>query len=192
MADRALAAAQAEFSALRAEILIRLQAQSAAVAAALAISGAIGAVAFGGEHDRLEILLVLPFVLGGLGFLHLEHSHRTAVLGTYIREKLWKEIAAPVGQLSWETYLSDYRAQPGRRLIWQGIGGAPYALIYFTPAAAALVLTALAENIDREGWFWWVWAGGAVVLVAVVLLTLFAELEARNATAGELPSGRLN
>lgn len=189
MAPAAADAALAEFSALRAEIVARQQAQTAAVGAALTVAGAIGAVAFAGDRDRLEILLVLPFILCGLGLIHQEHSHRTNVLGTYVRERLWPELAESAGyRLSWEQFLHDYQRHEERRATWALLGRAPYVLIFFAPGAASLLLTALA--VDRPPtWFWFVWVAGVAVTLAYGYVADRAQRDLERSVSNQLPEG---
>lgn len=58
--------ALAELSTLRSEVLAIRQIQTAIYTAALTILAAIAGVALAKKEGRIEMLLVLPFVLSGL------------------------------------------------------------------------------------------------------------------------------
>jgi hypothetical protein len=191
--DKAVDIATAEFNALRAELASRLQAQTGSVAIALTATAAIGGVAFGGKADRLPILLILPFALGGLGISFVENGHRIQLLGIYIRVKLWPTLRLKVGQLeSWEDFLVKYR---GRHALHEGLttylalGFVPYLLIFGAPAVAGLFVTAVAD-IAHPAWFWIAWVLGVAVLIGFGYLALSADKDIGR-YAGEVGDGRI-
>jgi hypothetical protein len=80
--------ALAEYTALRAKILSRQQAQSTATGVALTATAAILGFAVN-KDGQLDILLVLPFVLSGLAIVYLNHGVALRILGRYIEQRLW-------------------------------------------------------------------------------------------------------
>jgi hypothetical protein len=134
-------AARAEFNALREEIKTRQQASHTAISVGLTAAAAIAGVALGGERgDRLEILLVLPIVLVGLGAFYLEHSRASFLIGAYLNNCVWNRMHEgfnPPAE-SWESYLSGQRTG----LRGQVLGVLPGLLIFVVPSVAALIANA--------------------------------------------------
>jgi len=178
-----------EYKALRAESLIHQQAQTTIVTVALTATAAIGGVAFGGEGgDRLEILLILPIVLCGLGLAYLNHSYGAFRLGDYVREHLWQELrdaqpedaATRIGSLpSWEEEARKGR-KVGSLLQPRGwLGFLPGLLIFGIPSIASLVLNWDARPWGDAGDLTAAWVAGAVAFIAAVALTALVGWGAR-------------
>ncbi len=130
-AARAQVAAQrsslvnAEFDALRAEIIAHQQAQTGTVATALTVSGVVAGIALAEKTVRLEMLLVLPLVLSGLGLYYLERSRASLRIGYYIGQKIWGPDV-----LSWESWINTYRAKRANISTHTVMGVLPGALIF--------------------------------------------------------------
>ena len=160
----------AEFNALRSEIVARQQAQGSIVTAALTVIAAIGGFALAKKEGRLEMLLVLPIVLSGLGLLLVDNTHGTHRIGLYIGEVLWHRLddSGYDGELaSWEAYIGRYRAQHSRKLsTYVALGTLPAFLIMAVPSLASLVITI--DVLDTA--LWPLWVSGVLALVALTVL----------------------
>lgn len=176
-----------EYRALRAEILAHVQAQSTIVSVALTATAAIAAVAFGaksGDPQRLEILLALPLVLGGLGLSYLTHSYGSVRIGNYIRRTLWPALQyAPADSAQEETIeLSSWEDHVprglGKALLPPGgwLTFLPGLIIFGAPSAAALIINAKYSWFPGQGhaeglevaWFCDLLVGG---LAGILLLS---------------------
>jgi hypothetical protein len=184
-----------EYKTLRGEILGRQQAQTTLVSIALTATAAVGAIAFATEaqsRDRLEILLVLPVVLCGLGLAYLSHSHGCHLIGQYINHKLWPELqrsATEAGSIplpSWEQSIQKSRkpvpalVKPGGYLSW-----VPGFFIFGVPSIAALVLNRQkAPDWDVLPWdseggaLSTAWSIDAIALVLAFLLMVSVAIAA--------------
>ena len=139
-----------------------------AVAAAITATAALGAIALNPSGGRLELLLVLPFALAGLGMLHMDLRRRIHQLGKYIETELW----APGGPLrrnsfgvlpSWEDYnLAQMEATPS--LIAAAI---PVAVIFFIPSIASLVVAFVELAFGTWSKSLWPLFGGGCVIVFI-------------------------
>lgn len=144
--------ALAEFETLRAEILAYAQAQAGTIAAALTATTALGTIALSRRDGPLEVLLVLPFVLSGLGLLYTDLSRRSFLIGHYIKTKLWSKpgVLREDGTrlTSWEDEAGRYRSNLGV----PGFASAvlPFLLIFILPSAGSLVLGGCL--ISSRGW----------------------------------------
>jgi hypothetical protein len=100
--------ALAEFTALRAEILAMQEWESRTFTAALTVIAAVGSFAVAKTDGRLELLLVLPVVLSGLGLLQAQWSQQVRGIGDYLRDCLWPRLPAPADgrAQSWEHYFA--------------------------------------------------------------------------------------
>lgn len=149
MTSGQLEVALAQYRELCAEIAQCSRAQRASLGLALTATAAIGSYGFG-AGDRLEVLLVLPFVLSGLALIYLHYAVLATTIGTYIQTELWPSLcsvsasASGEGELqlpSWEGWVAKQRHRRGRlspagllTLLGQGI-------VFGVPAAGALALT---------------------------------------------------
>jgi hypothetical protein len=176
--------ALAEFDALRAEILSFHQGQAGSIAAALTASAALGALALNPTGGRLELLLVLPFVLGGLGFLHTDLNRRIHLLGRYIETQLWQEggvLRDWSSQLpSWEQYNRHDMEEQGKA---HSLSAAiPVILIFFLPSVASLAVGFY--ELAFGTWanpLWWLFGTGCVVVLIQVVVAL-SVIRARRRT----------
>ena len=89
------------YKSLREEIIHHVQAMSAVVGVALTAIGAIGAFALSKPGDK-EALLVLPFVLAGLGLVQTNHGLQIRRRDEYIRTHIW-----PPPPISWEQWIAE-------------------------------------------------------------------------------------
>ena len=160
--------ALAEFSALRDEILTFHQGMAGAIAAAITATAALGAIALNPTGGRLELLLVLPFALAGLGMLHMDLRRRIHKIGKYIQEELWADDGpldrGTSGVLpSWEAYNKrKMRAPPS--LIASAI---PVAVIFFIPSIASLAVAFVELAFGTWSKSLWALFGGGCVIVCI-------------------------
>jgi hypothetical protein len=108
VAGRSLTAALAEFQALRAEAVQRIQLQQLIVGLTITAIGALLTVALAGKTSRASLLLATPFVTSALGVAHTDQAHRINDLGIYVRDFLWPYVARRTTPRlpSWEEYFS--------------------------------------------------------------------------------------
>lgn len=107
-----LAAALAEYSALRAEILSDLSSKNSVLTFGLTTIGAIvtvGGLTNTSDNDKNppEFLLAVPFVSLVVVILYFAISYRVNEIGTYIADECWPqvlELTKPAYSASWETY----------------------------------------------------------------------------------------
>jgi hypothetical protein len=161
--------ARAEFEVLRSELLARSQGQSAIVATALTVLAAIGGFALARQEGRVEMLLVLPLVLSGLGLMVVEATHANRRIGHYIREYLWRRLPHNSRDRfpSWEHYIKAYRERHLRKgSVFLALSSIPAVLIYGVPSVASLAVTADEWNSD----LWPLWWGGLFSICVFGLL----------------------
>jgi hypothetical protein len=128
--------ALAEFVALRAELLQLQQGEVTTYAGAFTAIAAVGGFALAKVDGRVDLLLVLPIVLSGLGLVQAHFASRCYQMGDYIRECLWQRLPAMEGDAmppSWEHYIRGSR----RRLH----GVIARIVIFAIPSIASLAIT---------------------------------------------------
>jgi hypothetical protein len=176
-----LKVALAQYRELRAEIAQCLQAQRALLGLALTAAAAIGSYGFGAS-SRLEVLLVLPFVLSGLALIYLHYAVQVSTIGTYIQIKLWPFLGAVSPSASgvnepklpsWEEWVARHRNQRGRLSPEGLVTFLGQGIVFGVPAAGALALTRhLAWAHDLV----WVWSLGAAVVVVAAAMVVIVNL----------------
>lgn len=172
--------ALAEFNALRSEVVAIRQIQTAVYTAALTILAAVGGVALEKRGSRAEILLVLPFVLSGLGIILVESEVGIANIGEFIRDELPKRL--PVGEAeSWEQFVKRRRGEDSE--LYRGLSLASPVLILVVPSVASFAI----NGSQTTGRLWPLFWGGAVA-VAVFLAFLLASKFGRNTTEKAVPA----
>jgi hypothetical protein len=133
-----------EFKALRTEIITHIQAQTTLVGVGMTAAAAIGAFAFGGKNgtdpQQLEILLVLPFVLGGLGLAYLAQSSHVHSIGEYLRDHLWRRLFQGSVPDSWENFVTDDLSMASAFNAPGALSWLPGVLIFGGPGIAALAI----------------------------------------------------
>lgn len=134
------------FKALRTEVDHYLQAMAATVGVALTAVGAIGAFGLSQSGNR-QALLVLPFVLSGLGLVQINNGIQVRRRDEYIRTYLWpKKDLPPTSQglhvLSWEEWIATMRVDHSAFNSAKVAGAAGYVVVFSFPSAGALALTA--------------------------------------------------
>lgn len=158
--------ALAEFEALRAEMLAIRQTDNLTFSVAFTAIAAIGGFALSKQGGRLEVLLVLPVVLSGLGLLQAQNSRQIDQLAAYIRDCLWERL--PVNGTrypSWEHYIA------GSRRFAHGL--IARVLIFVVPSIASLAIT-IGQWDTRLFPLWW---GDVLILATLGLLGLSALSE---------------
>jgi hypothetical protein len=162
--------AKAELDALRKELLTRSQAEGTAVSAALTVVAAVGGFALAKKQGRLEMLLVLPLVLSGLGLLLTRGVHGNRLVACYIREHLWPRLGATEtddAYPSWEHFIDKFRKEHTRFSVYALLNAIPVALIFVVPSIASLAVTLANGHL---GSLWWLWGAGVFSIVAFVVL----------------------
>jgi hypothetical protein len=179
LADVALA----EFTALRSEVQSIRQIQTAVYTAALTILAAVGGFALAKKEGRLEMLLVLPLVLSGLGLILVEAETGISNIGEYIREKLSSRLPANQERMSWEMFIFRRRSETGAR--YALLGGAAPALILVVPSIASLWITD--DQLGSHLWpLWWSGAVAAVACVGMLIEHLRRVRKEGKQAAGSL------
>ncbi len=163
-AGRRLEASLAEFQALRAEIVQRLQSQQALYGLCiLAIAALLGA-ALAGEKSHPTILLCAPFVTSAVGLAYADQTRRIFYIGIYIRDTLWPRVDQSVGGIghSWEETFSDVMTI---RTPFQAMLSTAYIglLFVFTPLVANLY-AAFAQHWSFSFAEWLLWGAGLLAV----------------------------
>jgi hypothetical protein len=122
--------------------------------------------------DRLEILLVLPIVLAGLGAFYLDNSRVGYLIGAYIKDHLWARMheGAAAPRVSWETYIEDHRGDKTGPIL----GVVPGLLIFVAPSATAIIANADGGLLELKEWPSDRLASGLHALLYVDLVALLA------------------
>jgi hypothetical protein len=144
--------ALAEFNALRSEVQSIRQVQTAVYTAALTILAAVGGFALAKREGRLEMLLVLPLVLSGLGLILVESELGISNIGEYIREQLCERLPTDDRRSSWEKFIDDRRNERRRKYSWLAVA-AP-GLILVAPSIASLVIERNQATSNLLPLFW--------------------------------------
>ncbi len=166
------------FKALRAEVDHYLQAMGVLVGVALTAVGAIGAFALSKPGNR-EALLVLPFVLSGLGSLvQVNNGIQVRRRDEYIRTYLWpKTTLPPTGQglpvVSWEEWIATMRVDQSALNPAKVAGAAGYVVVLSFLSAGALALTASLAWAKTSLAI--VWVFGALIMLASAGIGLVVE-----------------
>jgi hypothetical protein len=165
--------ALAEFEALRGELLQLHQGQVAMFTAAFTVTAAIGGFALSRTSGHVELLLVLPVVLCGLGLIQAQYSRQSHQIGDYIRECLWLRLPTHPGDAvpSWEHYISNSRRR------FHGI--VARLLIFAVPSIACIVITYRQWNTGLAP-LWW---SDIIILGTTGLLGLAVIYETRPSLA---------
>lgn len=145
------------YRSLREEIIHHVQAMSAVVGVALTAIGAIGAFALSRPSDK-EALLVLPFVLSGLGLVQTNHGLQIRRRDEYIRTHIWRP-----PPISWEQWIADRRLEQPDWYPTKVVDAVGYIVIFAFPSVLALALTA--SQAWRETSLTIVWGLAIVVLL---------------------------
>ncbi len=176
MTDGATEVLLAEFNALRNEVLGIRQIQTAVFTAALTILAAVGSFALAKKNGRIEVLLVLPYVLSGLGVIELQCAVGVANVGKYIREELWSRMPTDRSAKtpSWEHFIDRTR---GNTIAYRLSTLATPALILWVPSVASLAIT----HRQAVTALWPLWWGG---FLATVLFPGIAMALARHSNDG--------
>jgi hypothetical protein len=126
----------AEYTALREEILRRMDHRMTTLVTSLTVSGAL--IAVGVERESAPLLLVVPVVAALFGLLIIYHILTIREIGIYIEAKIERPL-----RLTYADSMSWHSAQMPpdiriRRLI--GIGYVPVALATLVPSFIGLTL----------------------------------------------------
>jgi hypothetical protein len=167
---RRLAASLAEFQALRAEIVQRLQSQQALYALCILANAALLGAALAGTKSHPKVLFCIPFVASAVGLAYADQTRRIFHIGIYIRDTLWPRVDQAVDGVghSWEETFSDVMTI---RTPFQAMLSTVYIglLFVFTPLVANFY-SAFAQHWDFTFAEWLLWGAGlaAVAFYAAV------------------------
>jgi hypothetical protein len=164
------------YKALREEMHQHYQAMGAVLGVALTATAAIGA--FGLSHTgNRDALLILPFVLCGLGLVQVDHGIQVRRLGEYIRTYLWptntqESQSGVTPPPSYEEWIARMRTAQGL-FPTKATGALGQAVVFVLPSVAALLVTA------SKAWgsplLAIVWGGALLVLIAAIALSAAVE-----------------
>jgi hypothetical protein len=161
-----LTAALAEFQALRAEIVQRIQAQQGLYALCVLGNGALLGAGLAGTKAHPAVFLCIPFVSSAIGLAYADHTRRIFYIGEYIRDRLWPSITGLVERplQSWEEVFAETMTL---RTPFQAMLTTAYlaTLFVFIPLAAS-AYAASASHWDQSSGEWILWCAG-------ILTTLF-------------------
>jgi hypothetical protein len=171
--EKAVEVMLAEFNAMRAEKVSYLTGQAAIVALGLTALGVVASFAVKDGHDRL--LLVVPPLVMLVVLGYAAGSYRSNAIGNYIRDELWEELEARVGNLpSWQRWVARERLKPT----------AIFKVLFLDLPPAALFIAAsiyaLCTTPDHE--FLW---GAGLVMTAISAAVPIAVLGKIVATSIE-------
>ena len=149
-----VAAALAEFNALRAEITSSLAAQQAFVGVALTSIGLLWGFALKDADHKPLLFAVPPVALVGC-LLYLSLVHRMFEIGDYIRTKVWIFIQdKTLYPHSWEHHTNVELVKPRRRLVKNFFFDGSVPLILFLAALSALIYGTDAQPATRVSSHW--------------------------------------
>ena len=158
--------AHAELEALRTELLARTQSEGTIITAALTIVAAVGGFALAKKDGRIEMLLVLPLVLSGLGIALVQ-----GVQGQSPHRGIHPQVSLGTGPTtrdnatdtdddrSWEHFMHKFRRTNTGFKHYSLASVAPVSLIFVVPSVASLIVTAQIEDL---GALWWLWGTGVL------------------------------
>jgi hypothetical protein len=147
--DRAVDVALAEFNALRSEMVSRITTQAAVVGLGLTALGIIFGVAI--KDGQGPLLLAVPPVALLVVMIYMAETFRCAVIGTYVRDKLWPFLQARAGDEtmpSWEVEVAS-KGRPVEALAKALVIDFPAMAIFVVASGAALWWA------PRFAFLWW-------------------------------------
>ncbi|MDB5348635.1 MAG: hypothetical protein JWP89_7012 [Schlesneria sp.] len=154
----------AEFTALRAEILLRIQLRSQLLAIAMSAFAGLFALSGNSAFPR-EILLIYPFLALFISHEWTYHDLRIRTIGGYIKSN----IEPLIDGLGWQHSLDDTRAGRSYRLTSAGAGGVLVCGSVLTLAAA---LADYATLLGRYGSIIWLMVLSDLVAIGITLVLL--------------------
>ncbi len=158
-ADKAVDAALAEFSVLRALMAVRFQIQIVLLTGALTAIGVIAGLALQ-RNGNTNLLLFVPVLASVVAVLHGEQRSRIGLNGRYIRDCLWPYLKAKTDPLlpSWERYWWEHS---NRTIV--AIGGVQAVGFLLLMSIVALIVRVEAATAGTG--YTVVWWLGAVLTV---------------------------
>lgn len=157
-----------EFSALRAEINRRSDAQDKIVGLHLTALAAIVALLVENKVDA-RYAMILTLLSTTLGLLWADHHRQIAKIGHYIGEQIWR----------WEPSWED--AHGGRGRLQDVLFSVPIATLFVGSAVTGLIWSRSDSPLD--GWWCALWWTSLATLL--VLLVAWANGKSRPARSGE-------
>jgi hypothetical protein len=179
-----LAAAMAEFEALRAEILSIRQVKRNLLSIALAAYAAIFSFALGANGDSALLLVVPPLGLA-LSLFELSETIQIAQLGTYIREQVWPVVTDVTGyEHSWEIR-HDGHGPVGKAGLAMLLDGGLPGTLFGASFVAILMMNDLSGPAMAFAWMCAVLTLASPVIYGIIFLRDYRKKRrARKAAAG--------
>lgn len=171
-----------EYAALRAEILIRLAAQTTLVGVCLTAAGVVFGLVLSEKGVPQQTLLIVPPIVGGLGFFYAYNTRTSMLLGKYIRTELWSVFEQDVGDgryvPSWEQFVGRYRkghAFPNiwMRARWMFLEPIGTLTVFLLPSVVALMAYSPLEAFDDSGMLLAGWLLGASLVMVEVAVAYY-------------------
>ena len=181
----------AEYAALRAEIVSRLNAQATTFGVTLTAVGVVGGIVLTGKASR-DLLLVIPILAPSLGLFFVDHMRHMALLGLYIRGDLWEALrqelsgrSLPSWEHRWAAYndMSQHRT-PSSYLLFALVVVVPPGAVFFLSAVICLVITA-SRAFDTTAHAV-IWVLGCVLTILVPLAAALVSPQYRHASLNEV------
>lgn len=162
--------AEAEYNALRAEIVAHSNAQNSLMALVVTAIGIVGGFVLGKEGtSHIELLLILPFLVCAAGIQYLEHSRAVGLLGRYILKRL-------TAYAGWEEAVEGVRGDRGgvHRALWLFTSTVPSLLVFVLGSAVPLWIVHSKQDSATFNWEAYdrVWRIGCGVTILFVVLAI--------------------
>jgi hypothetical protein len=190
----------AEYQALKAEQTARIVLRENALGANFVVVGAILTIAAALHHERIFILLLIPFAAATTYWVYLNNDIAVSTLQRFFQNEFPKQVAIALGldpadeQVSivlgrWESY---HRANTRNRAL-RKVGNTAFVLIGAAgTSVGALIATATAVWSTNSYSEWSLWVAAAVVtcgLVTALVRTSDVGWQRRRRGLSRIPGG---
>ncbi len=170
--EKAVDVAIAEFNALRAEIVSYISTQATLVGLALTAGGLIVGFTVKENADQ-RLLLAIPLLTLLVVLLHTAASYRSAMIGHYIYNVLWKDLERHVGKLSsWEARVAKRR----KRSVWKMLP----EIFFLDFPAMSIFIVGSAYSMVRIGPGEFLWYVDCVALALAIVVPVGFSLQIRD------------
>ncbi len=185
--ERWLEIALAEFSALRAEILQRIQLQQVVLGLTITAVGTLLGVALAGPQSRAVLLLATPYLTSALGFAYFDHARRIEQAGSYVRKMLWPDfrLLSTERLHSWEDSFAI--VVTGRSRFEAFLSGAYLVTVFVVSPVAANLYVAIEQHWRLPSGQWVLWSVG---VMNIAVFCAFAWAVAQRYGRGSDDTGR--
>jgi hypothetical protein len=181
----------AEYAALRAEVVARLNSQATTFGVTLTAVGVVAGIVLTGKASR-ELLLVIPVLAPSLGLFFIDHMRHMALLGLYIRGDLWEVLRRELAGRplpSWEHRWAAYNDMSQHRklssyLLFALVVVVPPGAVFFLSSVICLVFTA-SQAFDTTPYAV-VWVLGCVLTVLVPFAAALVSPQYRQTSLSQV------